>query len=420
MATRKIKRGWQIDYRDQRGIRHRKTFRLLADADRELRGIKNSVEEKTYIPPKQIPTFEKVAEEWFASKKNYRPATLAYWRVHLDLHLIPSLGSSRLSAINIKKMECARDQWHDSGLLPESTNKILTTASSIFKFASRHNYTKQNPAKDAERVRKSTGEIKEDGGEKTRQREVCPEDVFTSDEIRRLIENAPLGFDRTLLLTVALTGVRDGELFAIQWGDMDLEKGEIKIQRSLSWAKVRGERSEPNPRFFPPKTQAGIRTLPLPPELVSALKSWKIQCPPNERDLVFASQSRKPLQRSWVLRRVLRPALRRAKLRRIALHTLRHSFASVLIAAGAPITQVQYLLGHAKPTTTLKVYSHWFKNRVESSAVLALAREICPAPKSPGHILDTFQERNVKVAENIGIISHGPKTKQLGPRGSFG
>ncbi len=303
-------------------------------------------------------------------------------------------------------MERVRNELQDSGLSHKSTNKILTTASSIFKFAIRHRYTRQNPAKDVERARKETEEMNEKGEEKAHQREVRPEDVFTSEEIRRLIQNATPGFDRTLLLTAALTGVRDGELFAIQWGDMDLEKGEIKIQRSLSWAKVRGEQSEPKPRFFPPKTEAGVRILPLPPEFVAALKAWKIQCPPNERNLVFATKSGKPLQRSWVLRRVLRPALSRAKLRTIALHTLRHSFASVLIEAGAPINQVQYLLGHSKPTTTLQVYTHWFKGKVKSPVVSALAKAICP----PGHFLDTFQERNVKVAENIGIIPPGTRT----------
>ncbi|MCZ6562807.1 MAG: site-specific integrase [Deltaproteobacteria bacterium] len=406
MAIHKVKRGWQIDYRDQDGKRHRKTVRLRADAERELRAIKDKVDDKTYISPRQIPTFKQAAEEWFAGKRGYRPATLAYWRVHLDLHLIPKLGSFRLNCIDVGPMERVRDELQDSGLSHKSTNKILTTASSIFKFAIRHRYTRQNPAKDVERARKKTEEMNEKGEEKAQQREVRPEDVFTEEEIRRLIQNATPGFDRTLLLTAALTGVRDGELFALQWGDMDLEKGEVKIQRSLSWAKVRGEHSEPKPRFFPPKTEAGVRILPLPPEFVSALKAWKIQCPPNERDLVFATKSGKPLQRSWVLRCVLRPTLSRAKLRTIALHTLRHSFASVLIEAGAPINQVQYLLGHSKPTTTLQVYTHWFKGKVKSPVVSALAKAICPS----GHFLDTFQERNVKVAENIGIIPRGTRT----------
>src|SRR5271156_6690392 len=88
--------------------------------------------------------------------------------------------------------------------------------------------------------------------------------------------------------------------------------------------------------IFEPKTRSGYRDLPLPGELAALLKSWKLQCPASTHDLVFCRVDGQPLHRSKVLRQGLYPALRRANLRSANIKTLRHSFASGLIAAGAP------------------------------------------------------------------------------------
>jgi len=93
-----------------------------------------------------------------------------------------------------------------------------------------------------------------------------------------------------------------------------------------------------------------------------------------------------PTHRSNVLRYGLYRALRHAGLRRVDMHSLRHSFASALIMAGAPVTEVQYLLGHSSPQTTLKVYSHWFAN-TKSDSVHRLSRTLTG---NFGHFLDTL------------------------------
>ena len=72
-----------------------------------------------------------------------------------------------------------------------------------------------------------------------------------------------------------MSGARSGELLALRWTDLELPKegpGRIAIRRSLSWARRTGE--EIRPRFYPPKTRAGIRTIGIPAELVSELRRW--------------------------------------------------------------------------------------------------------------------------------------------------
>jgi integrase len=94
------------------------------------------------------------------------------------------------------------------------------------------------------------------------------------------------------------------------------------------------------------------------------LKGWQLQAPPSEFDLLFGQSDGRPLRRSDISSRGMRPACRRAELRRIALKNLRHSFASGLLAGDppAPITEVAHLMGHTNPGMTLRVYSHFIKD----------------------------------------------------------
>ena len=149
------------------------------------------------------------------------------------------------------------------------------------------------------------------------------------------------------------------------------------IRRSLSWARPQGE--EIRPRYFPPKTKAGRRTISIPALLVAELKRWKLQCPISEDALLFPTADGKPMPHAKMLQTQFYPALSRAKLRRVTFHTLRHSCASAMIVSGAPITEVQHRLGHANPAITLLVYSHFFRH-AESDVADRLADALLSSP----------------------------------------
>ena len=93
-----------------------------------------------------------------------------------------------------------------------------------------------------------------------------------------------------------------------------------------------------------------------------------------------------PIHRSTALRWGLLPELSRADLRRVNMHSLRHSFDSALMTVGAPVIEVQSLLGHSSPAVRHKVYSHWFKN-VETDSVDRSAKGLVGS-KNLGHSLD--------------------------------
>src|ERR1700736_3346235 len=133
------------------------------------------------------------------------------------------------------------------------------------------------------------------------------------------------------------------------------------------------------PALAPPKTKAGLHAISIPAEPAAVLTRWKLQGPPSEMDLVFPAQDGKPMRWDHLLRTRLYPALARAKLRRVTFHSLRHSCASAMIAAGAPVTEVQHQLGHSNPSITLGVYTHWFKNAASGGAIDRLAQEVMGA-----------------------------------------
>jgi integrase len=130
--------------------------------------------------------------------------------------------------------------------------------------------------------------------------------------------------------------------------------------------------------FGPPKTDSSYRTLDLVPDLVAVLAEWKLRSLfKADTDMVFTDRTGLPLHLSRFTKATRRAFWQIPDVRRINLHGLRHSFASILLLQGRPVTQVAKLLGHKDPSITLTVYSHWFddaeeKNR-EAMAELASA-----------------------------------------------
>ncbi len=296
---------WRIDYRDGQGRRHRATFDTRKEADKALTDVKSRIGKGEYVASKLLPRFRELAEDWFVSKGDRRPGTVGNWRAQIDLHLNPKLGDLRLDRIDVVLIEKLRDELR-AKLSAKSVNAVLTTAAAIFKLAVRRKLATGNPAADAERAFMGATELKDETTKEQRGdgvQPLRPEEVLDPNEIRKVLEKTDPGYYRTLFLTAYLTGMRSGELFALRWSDIELKgidaetgkessRGRIFVRRSLAWARVKKDDGPVRPRFFSPKTKAGVRTLPIPTELAGALRRWKLQCPQSEHDLVFCDGRR--------------------------------------------------------------------------------------------------------------------------------
>jgi len=385
MAIKKLKSGrYQIDFRDQAELRHRKSFDRLKDAQAELDEKRVEIREGDYVSPKEVPTFGEMARAWLKGKKEnagrdgrpVKETTLKHWQNHLDTYLIPTLGRYPLNKIKTGQIEELRAVWKESPdkkrkkpLSSATVNKLLTTITAIFDEGIRIELIKHNPARKAKR--KGVGSNEANDGNEKDGLEIRAEQVYTPSEIKRLIEAATPGLYQTLITTVALTGMRHGEALALMWGDFDFKNSKITVRRT--WPDIYGKDGEPV--FYIPKSRNATREIPIPSELVSALKRWKISCPVSKWDLVFPKEDGRPYDRKAMLKYGLYAAVSRAGVKKLDMHSLRHSYASILLSQGTPITEVSAYLGHANTQITLEVYSHWLP-RTPTNSISRLADSI--------------------------------------------
>ena len=116
-----------------------------------------------------------------------------------------------------------------------------------------------------------------------------------------------------VIQTAIYTGARISEILALRWSDVRLDHGVIQIRRSVSTAKVKGETNQEKHRWFDPKTKQGVRDIPIPLQLVAALKEWKEKCPSSRLELVFCNEFGEPCDRTGMGRYGLSPALKQAE-----------------------------------------------------------------------------------------------------------
>lgn len=166
-----------------------------------------------------------------------------------------------------------------------------------------------------------------------------PFDFLSFDEAVRLVDAAG-GMWRVLILVALRTGLRHGELIALRWQDVDLVAGRLMVRQALSG------------KIIDTPKNGRSREVPLSDETISALKAYRHL----RGEYMFCEENGHLLTR-YACKWPLWAACKRAGLRLIGWHALRHTFASHLVMRGAPLKAVQELLGHADVTMTMR-YAH--------------------------------------------------------------
>lgn len=371
MACVRKRRGrWVVDFRDQHGRRHWKSYRTKKAADDAAAKLHNEVKDHTYVNPTTLPTFAEVATWWLEGKRDHPASTVGYWQGHIERHFLPTFGALRVDKVTPRLIETFRNERRDGTetvgkLARGTTNQLLQTLSAILDYAVGHGYLAHNPTTRVKRVR-----VDRRPGVKSAVA-VDPKEVLTAAQAGQLIDAADVGLYQTYIATSLMTGCRSGELLALAWEHIALDAPvpTLRVERSLSWKKVpHSGYGTSEPVFGPPKSDSSYRTLELAPETITTLKAWKLRSRfKADSDLVFSNSLGKPLHRAF-LHKGLHLALDRCPgLPRVDLHGMRHSFASILIGQlGKSASEVAHLLGHKNADITLKVYTHWFPG--ESSA----------------------------------------------------
>lgn len=378
------KAAWLVDYRDQAGKRRAKQFARKKEAEEYADKARAEVKQGTHTHDRDSITVFVAANLWIAAAEaeNLERSTIKRYKELARLHIVPRFGDLKLSMMTKRHVQDFRLELLQTKSRAMVT-KVLRALSAILSNAQEIGAVAQNVAAGIK-----TTKSRRDGRERAH---IVPPD---REDLKKMIA-ACTDNERPFMLTAIIAGLRSSELRGLRWQDIDLAKGTITVrQRADQWGVI-----------GPPKSEAGKRTVPVPPELVSELKRWKLRSPQSKLGLAFPSSTGTPQRHNNLLRRTYFPLQIRAGLSvpkidskgevvhlpkldeagrvipgeqgevaltgKYGFHKLRHAAASGWIANNIDLKRLQVWLGHATIQMTMDVYGHLLHD-AQKDAELAL------------------------------------------------
>lgn len=307
-----------------------KLRQLIGDADRGL------------LPPTERLTLAQHIERWLEDvvKRTRRPRTLENYRDMARLHILPRLGTMKLTQLQPAHLQQLYGAISDGGLSPKSVRIVHGVLHCALKQAVDWNLVPRNVASLANPPRVIRKEIQ----------------VFDPTQARHLLTTATDGRWLALMTMALATGMRQGELLGLTWGDVDLDAGLVRVRRRLGRD---GELAET-------KTGGGRRVIDIPASTVKTLREHKRRQNEerlmlggewHDQGLLFCTHQGKPLNYRNMTREY-KALLKKADLLALPFHALRHTAATLLLLQGVHPKVVQERLGHANISMTLDTYSH--------------------------------------------------------------
>jgi len=364
---RRGERSWEIkfdlgtDPATRRRLTRYHSFKgTKREAEAELIRLKAGADKGEYVDPSKLTLAQFLDhwEEWAAGQVSAK--TLERYKELTKHHVRPHLGGARLQKLRTVNFAdlCGKLQKPKgnggAGLAPRTVGHVHRLMHQVLGHAVKWSLIVSNPVAAADPPRVERQEV----------------EILAPDQVKTLLD----GLRGHRLYPIAVlglaTGMRRGELVALRWGDVDLDRGRIRVARSI-------EQTNEGLRFKLPKTKAGRPEIAIPPSITAELRShWRRQ--QEQRlalglgrseadDLVIAREDGS----EWApdsLTSVWANSIRSLKLPTVTLHALRHTHVSQLIASGLDVVTVSRRIGHSNPTVTLTVYAHLFGNTDERAS----------------------------------------------------
>ena len=279
-----------------------------------------------------------------ATRASVRPRTWSRYEQYVRIHAIPEIGRlsiARLTPQDLQRLYSARLERGSAPLTVAHLHAVLHRALSQ---AERWGIVVRNVAALVDPPR-------------TVRRTVT---TLDPEHVRTLLDASRSDRLAALYVLAVTTGMRQGELLALRWRDVDLEASSLQVRATL-------QRSAEGLVFTEPKTKQSRRRVMLTRLAVASLRKHRL-AQAEERlrlgasweddDLVFANEVGRPLEASNLLRRSFAPLLARAGLPPSRFHDLRHTAATLMLGRGVHPKIVSEMLGHSQISVTLDLYSH--------------------------------------------------------------
>ena len=265
-----------------------------------------------------------------------REHTMRTKKYIVELKILPYFGNKRVNDITAADIRQWQNELIKKGYAPTYLKSINNQLAALFNYAVRYYDLRDNPCRKAGSIGKSKADEM---------------DFWTKQEFKEFLPSMDSKPEaRMAFLLLYWTGMRIGELLALTYEDIDLEKRCITINKSY-------QRLNGKDMITPPKTPKSNRQISIPPFLAEELKeycSMLYGITANERMFRFT--------KSFMEHEMVR-GIKETGVRRIRLHDLRHSHASLLVEMGFQPLAIAERLGHEKIETTLNTYSHLYPNK---------------------------------------------------------
>ena len=356
-------------YTDRFGIRHEIYCKSLPELKRKLNtaiyddSVGNSIVDNSIT-----------LSEWFESwmeihkYKVIRNNTRSYYKQIFHKHIEPTLGKKKLKDITQLNIKSLLKELDIKGLQYETQNKVRIMLLDMFDKAMIDNYVLKNPCKGIKLVRNEEKDIR----------------VLTTEEQTEFFDCCKGTFYDNLYVVAVTTGLRQGEICALTWDDIDLNKKEISVTKTLLYQKLEGD-SKKTFHINPPKTKTSKRKIPINKQCEIALKKQFIQ-----RNNIMAKSSAKPLEGfedllfttkfgTPICDQILIDNIKKIideinicrdeleKFEHFSMHCFRHTFSTRLFESDIPPKTVQQLLGHASLQMTMDLYTHVLEDKKQEA-----------------------------------------------------
>jgi len=365
--TRRGKSSWRLKFDIGRDALGKRKFRFLTirgkrqDAEKELTKQLQTFHDGMLVAPTKT-TIAEYIRAWL-DRADVAPKTLERYRQLAEQQIIPYLGN-----IEIQKLRPAKVQdWHGAllkaggktgkPLAPRTVGHAHRVLHKALAMAAATEVVPRNVASVIKPPKVETKEI----------------EILAPTQIREVLTELKGHWLYPIVALALGTGLRRGELLALQWNSVDIEGATLRVDRSL-------EETKAGLRVKPPKSKNGRRTVSLPTTALDALRTHRRQQlelrlavgagREPEDALVFCRREGGPLSpdnlsRDW------RRTVKSKGLPEVTFHALRHTHASILIAQGVDILTISRRLGHGSAAVTLTVYAHLLE-KVDTKAAAAI------------------------------------------------